>query len=143
MYELIKKKEQAKRILEQAHTIAPDDAEVLNYLGYFYAENGLELEKALLLIEKALEKKPESGAYLDSMGWVLFKMGKYEKAQEYLKKAGDTLPEDPIVLEHLGDVYEKLASPEKAIEYWKKSLEKKSDNDILRKKLESFQKNKK
>ena len=101
-YETLEKKDQVRTVLEKAIAIAPEDSEVLNYLGYFYAENDIELEKAFHFIEKALAIKPESGAYLDSMGWVLFKMNNFEKALEYLIRSIEKAPNDPIILEHLG-----------------------------------------
>ncbi len=100
----------------------PDEAGINNDLGYLYAEQGKNLEKAESMIRKALHDDPENSAYLDSMGWVLFKRGKLKEALENLQKAVDKLERpDPTILEHLGDVYLKLQDLPKAKDSWTKA----------------------
>lgn len=84
----------------------PEMAEAMNSLAYLYAEQGIELEKALVLIEKALEFDPENGAYLDTAGWIYFKMGDNETALLYLRKASKILL-DPVIRDHLKEVEKK------------------------------------
>ena len=139
IYGELKKKDKEREVLENAYEIHPENPELLNTLGYYYAENGIKLKKAYEMIEKALEKKPESGAFLDSMGWVLFKMGKYDEALRYLEKAIKKLPNDATVLKHLGDVYEKLNKKEEALKYWKKSLKFAPDDKNLNEKIKSVE----
>jgi len=108
-----------KRVIE----IEPSNANALNYLGYTYADMGTDLDEAERLINEALRYKPDDGYILDSLGWVYYQRGNYEKASEYLKKAGSLVLNDPTVFEHLGDVNEKLKNIEQSLEYYKKSLE--------------------
>ncbi len=114
-----------EEILETIYKEAPDDISVNNDLGYLYADQGKNLEQAESMIRKALAAEPENGAYLDSLGWVLYKRGKYEEALPYLEKAVKNSPGagDETLWEHLGDVQERLKRPGPALEAWKKALE--------------------
>jgi tetratricopeptide (TPR) repeat protein len=103
--------------------LKPDDAIALNYLGYTYAEMGINLDEAEQLIKKAMKIKPDDGYITDSLGWVYYKRGQYNQALNYLNKAAMLVPNDPTILEHLGDVYKKLNRPSKALEYYRRSLE--------------------
>lgn len=126
----------------------PDDPEVNNDLGYLYADQGKNLEKAEAMIRKALEEEKDNTAYLDSLGWVLFKRGKAKEAVEPLSRAAqDREGTDTTVHEHLGDVYFELQEYDKAREAWE-TAEKKGakshppDKHLpeIRKKLESLKK---
>jgi len=123
-----------KKVLE----IEPDFAPALNYLGYFYAELGSNLEEAHELIRRALEREPNNGHYQDSMGWVLFKMGRVEEALDYIKSSLENLGEHPEVFEHLGDIYLSKGERELARQAWSKSLEINGDNRNLREKLKKL-----
>ncbi len=116
---------QGEKILEAIYKEEPEDISVNNDLGYLYADQGKNLEQAEGMIRKALAADPENGAYLDSLGWVLFKLGKYDDALPYLEKAVKNSPGagDETLWEHLADVYERLKQPAKAVETWRKSLE--------------------
>ena len=130
--------EQMQKVIE----LDSKHADALNYLGYTYADNGIRLEEAEALIRKALEQKPENGYIIDSLGWVYYQKGMYEKAVEYIEKAARLIPDDPIVLEHLGDVYEKLGEPQKALDFYQQALEKKSENAAaLESKIEALRQN--
>jgi len=83
-----------------------------------------------------LKYKPDDGYITDSLGWVYYKKGEYEKALEYLQKAIGIVPDDPIMLEHLGDAYLKLNDKTNALKFYKKSLEnKEKDKEELEKKI--------
>jgi tetratricopeptide (TPR) repeat protein len=101
---------------------SPDEPGVNNDLGYLYADQGKNLEKAEAMIRKAVQEEPDNSAYLDSLGWVLFKRGKVKEAVEPLEKAvqkmGETAGTDATVLEHLGDVYFQLQEVVKAKSSW-------------------------
>ena len=113
-----------EEILEGVLRESPDDPSVNNDLGYLYADQGKDLEKAEKMIRKAIAAEPENGAYLDSMGWVLFKQGKFADALPYLEKAvKNSTGGDETVWDHLGDAYQQLQQPAKALEAWKKALE--------------------
>jgi tetratricopeptide (TPR) repeat protein len=126
----------AEQYFDKCLHLAPDSAEAQNYLGYMWAEHGINLEKARELIEKAVKKEPKNGAYLDSLGWVLFKLNQPQKALEYELKAVELTSEpDATVFDHLGDIYLALNQPDKAREAWNKSLAL-EPSDTVRKKLQ-------
>jgi tetratricopeptide (TPR) repeat protein len=114
-----------EEILEAIYAEDPDDTSVNNDLGYLYADQGKNLEQAERMIRKALDAEPENGAYLDSLGWVLFKREKYEEALPYLEKAVKNSPGagDETLWEHLAEVCDRLQQPARALESWKKALE--------------------
>jgi tetratricopeptide (TPR) repeat protein len=101
-YEASNRPEQALSALELLHADLPDDPVVLNGLGYTLAVMGRDLERAETLVLQALRTDPENPAYLDSLGWVFFRSGRFEEAFEYLVRAANSMPEDPVILEHLG-----------------------------------------
>lgn len=112
-------------ILEDVLKEAPDDPSVNNDLGYLYADQGQQLDRAEKMIKKALDSDPDNGAYLDSMGWVLFKQGKFAEAVPFLEKAvkQSAGAGDETLWDHLGDAYSHSQQPAKALESWKKALE--------------------
>jgi tetratricopeptide (TPR) repeat protein len=83
----------------------PSNASAYNYLGYMLADRGLELEKALQLIRKALGFEPENGYFVDSLGWVYYRLGMLEDARRELERAAELVADDPVIREHLGRVY--------------------------------------
>ncbi len=113
----------------------PDNALILNNYSYSLAQRDLELENALNMVTRALEIDPDNGAYLDTKGWILYKMGNYTGAREYIQKALDSREESAEVLEHMGDVYQKLEQPDKAREFWQRALEKDPSNTNLARKI--------
>ena len=110
-------------------SLEPENAEALNYLGYTYADKGIHLDEAEGLVRKALLIRPEDGYIVDSLGWVYFKQGRYEKALRELERAEGLIPDDPVILEHLGDVYQKVGTYEKALKTYKRAMEKAKDQD--------------
>jgi tetratricopeptide (TPR) repeat protein len=125
---------QAEEYLQKCVDRAPDFAEALNYLGYMLADRGLQLPRARALIEKAVNLDPKNGAYLDSLGWVLFKLNRPRQALPWLLKAMQYTPEpDATVLDHLGEVYLALRQTDKALAAWRKSLSIEANDEIKRK----------
>ena len=134
----------------------PDDPGPNNDLGYLYAEQGKNLEKAESMIRKALSEDPNSVAYLDSLGWVLFKRGKFKEALEPLMKAAAQMKadaeqkgtgQDATIFEHLGDVYFQLQQLEQARSAWRQAEQVAAQNvppdkrlAEIRKKLDSLAK---
>lgn len=107
--------------LEQLLRQAPDDIGVNNDLGYLYADQGKRLEEAESMIRKAVTEEPDNSAYLDSLGWVLFKRGKNEEALKYLEKAISIARRsgaDGTLFDHMGDVLFRLKKFDKAREAW-------------------------
>ena len=117
--------EQAEPALRRVIELDTSHAAALNFLGYSLADDGVKLEEALELIQHALEIDPWNGAYLDSLGWVYFRLGRFEEAREPLEAAAREYPADAVVLEHLGDLYERRGENELAISAWGQAL----DND--------------
>jgi len=100
----------------------PHNSMALNYLGYMLADHGQRLDEALTLIKHAVEEEPQKGEYLDSLGWVHFKLGNLEQAEEYLRMATEKLPFDPTVHDHLGDLYMRTGRVKLAADQWERSL---------------------
>ncbi len=142
-----KHSEPAEQYFRQALDQDPTNAMTLNYLGYMWADKGIKLPEALKMIKKAVDLEPMNGAYLDSLGWVYFKMGEYELAEDNLRQAVNRDQTDPTVHMHLGDLYEKTGRIRLAAAQWEMSLDefaKSSPADIepgdvvkVQKKLES------
>jgi tetratricopeptide (TPR) repeat protein len=126
-FERLKRIDEAADAFRETLKINPDDSHASNYLGYMWAENGMMLDSAKLLIENALLKEPQNGAFLDSYGWVFYQIGDYEKARRYLEEALKHIDDDPVPYEHLGDVLFKLREYKEAAAAYKRSLEFKSE----------------
>ncbi|MFO0919519.1 MAG: tetratricopeptide repeat protein [Planctomycetaceae bacterium] len=122
----VQKGEQRKgeEILERVLEEEPDDPSVNNDLGYLYADQGKNLDQAEKMIRKAIAADPDNAAYQDSLGWVLFKLGRFEEARTPLEKACSlsTGTGDGTLWDHLGDVYHRLNLLDKAVEAWEKAL---------------------
>jgi tetratricopeptide (TPR) repeat protein len=110
--------EQFKRVLASD----PDHASALNYLGYMLADQNMKLEEALGYIKHAVDLDPANGAYLDSLGWAYFRLGKYELAEDNLLKASQKINTDPTVHDHLGDLYQKTGRLKLAATNWERAL---------------------
>jgi len=110
--------EQFKKVLASD----PEHASTLNYLGYMLADQNTKLEEALGYIKRAVDLDPANGAYLDSLGWAYFRLGKYELAEDNLLKASQKINTDPTVLDHLGDLYQKTGRLKLAATNWERAL---------------------
>jgi tetratricopeptide (TPR) repeat protein len=128
--------QKGEKILEEFLAENPNDPGVNNDLGYLYADQGKNLEKAKSMIEIAIKAEPENGAYLDSMGWVLYKLGDYEKAAEWLEKASNAENGgDPTIWEHLGDCQHRMKKLDAAKASWQKAFDQTSKDAFPDKKL--------
>ena len=123
-----------------ALAIQPDQATVLNYLGYSLVERGEKLEEALAMIERAVAAEPDSGAIVDSLAWALFRLGRYDEALPHMERATELLPTDPILNDHLGDVYWAVGRHREARFQWSRALSfgphPDMNDDTLRRKIE-------
>lgn len=135
IYESLNMIENAEKCFEKVIKIDSLNASAYNYWGYMLAERGIKLELAMKLIEKALKIEPNNGYYLDSMGWVYYQMGDFERAREYLYNAIQVFDSDPVILEHYGDVLMKLGDTQTAKEFYKKALKFNPKNKNLLKKI--------
>ncbi|MFZ0361689.1 MAG: tetratricopeptide repeat protein [Terriglobales bacterium] len=100
----------------------PENAAALNYLGYMLADQNVKLEEAFGYIKRAVDLDPTNGAYLDSLGWAYFRLGKYELAEDNLLKASQKINTDPTVHDHLGDLYQKTGRLKLAATNWERAL---------------------
>ncbi|MDZ7264929.1 MAG: tetratricopeptide repeat protein [candidate division KSB1 bacterium] len=114
----------------------PNDALLMNNYSYSLSVRGLNLELAMEMAQKAVASDSTNGAYLDTLGWIYFKMGDYQNALMYILKAVKYRDNSAEVMEHLGDVYEKMNDLENARMYWLKSLELDSTRSDVKQKLE-------
>jgi tetratricopeptide (TPR) repeat protein len=115
--------EQAIKSMEKVLELDPDHAEALNYIGYTWANNNINLERALKYIQKAMVLKPGNGYILDSLGWVYFRLGELDNARLEIIKALDLEPNDPHIHDHLGDIYREQGDTEMARETYRRAEE--------------------
>jgi tetratricopeptide (TPR) repeat protein len=142
---LQKKAPQAVEWLEQVLDEFPDDVGAMNDLGYIWADEGRRLPQALTLIRKAAEAEPDNGAYRDSLGWVLYRLGRWSEAIAELQKAAELQP-DGEIYDHLGEAYARFHQADKARDAWEKAAEllRKDKNeekaDVLEAKIRNIDK---
>jgi tetratricopeptide (TPR) repeat protein len=144
LYEKQKKFGEAEQQFRKALEIDKDNAAVQNYLGFILADRGLKLDEAATLTQKAVKADPTNGAYLDSLGWVYFKMNRLELAEEYLKKAVIFTNNDASIHDHLGDLFFKTKRLDDARREWAKAVELSDDReeiDRVKKKLDGTKNN--
>ncbi len=143
-HERLKQWDQAEADFRRALELNPDQPQVLNYLGYSLVERREKLDEALDMIERAVAARPDSGYIVDSLGWVLFRLGRYDEAVEHMERAVELMPVDPVVNDHLGDVYWAVGRAREAEFQWKRALsfvdpedtDGEADPERIRRKLE-------
>jgi tetratricopeptide (TPR) repeat protein len=114
--------DEAEADFRRALELNPDQPQVLNYLGYSLVEKQMKLDEALDMIERAVAARPDSGYIVDSLGWVLYRLGRYEEAVGHMERAAELMPIDPVVNDHLGDVYWAVGRELEAEFQWKRAL---------------------
>ena len=117
-------------------TISPDDAYVINYLAYSWIEKGINIEKSLEMLKKANQLKPNDGYIVDSLGWALFKLKKYDEAKKYLELAVKLMASDPVINDHYADALWMNSNSLQARYYWNYVLKLKETEEKLKKKIE-------
>ena len=122
----------AETAFRRAISLSPFDANTLNYLGYWMVERDLNLDEAKTFILQAVEQQPNNGAFIDSLGWVYFKKGQYNKAVELLERAAKLLAAEPVIADHLGDVYLKLGRNREAIYEWRRAIRFGASGNMLK-----------
>lgn len=105
-----------------ALALNPDQPQVLNYLGYSLVERGEKMDEALGMIKTAADARPDNGAIVDSLGWVLFQMGQYDEAVVHLEQAASLEPVDPVINDHLGDAFWAVGREIEARFQWQRAL---------------------
>ena len=129
LYDESKDKDKTIEFMQKAIELNPDYAAALNYLGYTYADLGVELDRAEQLIIRALAIQPNDGFYIDSLGWVYYRKGDYPRAIEQLEKAVHLAVDDPVIIEHLGDAYLKAGEPGKALRSYRDALKAAAEDE--------------
>jgi len=130
--------EKAADLLRKSIALDPaNSAEACNYLGYMWADHNMNLDEAEAMIKRALEIEPNNPSYLDSLGWVQFRKGKFDEGLNNLLSAAKTADhEDPVIFEHIGDAYFKLNRTSEALASWQKALALDPKNKNLANKIE-------
>jgi tetratricopeptide (TPR) repeat protein len=123
------------REMEKVLSLDPNHTDALNYLGYSYADRGINIEQAVELTQRAVSLKPENGYYVDSFGWALFKIGRVDDALNEIERALGLVKDDPVIYEHLGEIYLSQENREQAQKAWSRSLELDPQNTDLRKRF--------
>ena len=126
-----------ERDLKQVLTLDPGNADAMNALGYTLADQTDRYDEAYALIEKALRLKPEEPAFIDSMGWVLYRLNRYEEAIDYLEQAFERFPNDEVAA-HLGEVLWQSGKTRRAKRVWKEALSETPDSTFLQSVVKRF-----
>ncbi|MDU8943671.1 tetratricopeptide repeat protein [Ovoidimarina sediminis] len=131
--------DQAEADFRKALELQPEQPQVLNYLGYSFVEMQTNMDEALDMIERAVAGRPNSGYITDSLGWALYRLGRYDEAVGHMERAVELLPIDPIINDHLGDVYWAVGRTREAEFQWQRALSfdpEPEEADRIRRKLE-------
>ncbi|MFQ5344526.1 MAG: tetratricopeptide repeat protein [Mariprofundus sp.] len=126
-FEHFKQYDQVETMLNRILSHHPDYAEALNFLGYTYAVQGIHLDKAIELINRALIEKPDDGYYLDSLAWAYYRNGDYSRAASIQSRALKKVRDDAVMHDHYGDIMWKSGNREAARQAWKKAIELKAE----------------
>lgn len=135
VYDEMKRYEDSDSIYERALRLEPTNHLLLNNYGYSLAERGLQLERALKMSKEAINQQPENQSYLDTYGWIYYRLGDYEEAARWIQKAIELGSKSTVIHDHMGDIYFRLKDPERAMEYWKKALEIDPNNKTVQEKV--------
>ncbi len=136
VYDGLKRFTESDSLYELALSLSPDNDLVLNNFAYSLADRGVQIERALEMSKKALAAKPDNTSYLDTIGWIYYRLGDFTSAENYILKAMEKGEVSAVVYEHLGDVYYRLDHRDRALEYWNKALKLDEKNTALREKIE-------
>jgi tetratricopeptide (TPR) repeat protein len=130
--------EKAADLFRKSISLDPTNAaEACNYVAFMWAEHNMHLDEAEDMIGRALQFDPDNGAYLDTLGWIHYRKGKFEEALDELLRAAQNLTRpDPIVFEHIGDAYAKLNRIPPALDFWQKAMALSPGNKLLAEKIE-------
>ena len=117
-YERSKQWTKAETDFKKALELFPDQPHVLNYLGYSWIDQGVNLDEGMRMIRRAVEQRPDDGYIVDSLGWAYYRIDEYDEAVKHLERAVELKPEDPTINDHLGDAYWKVGRTLEATFQW-------------------------
>jgi tetratricopeptide (TPR) repeat protein len=121
----------AEADLKKALELFPEQPQVLNYLGYSWIDQGVNLDEGMRMIRRAVEQRPEDGYIIDSLGWAHYRLGQYDEAVKHLERAVELKPEDPTINDHLGDVYWRVGRLHEAKFQWSHAKDLKPEPEEL------------
>jgi tetratricopeptide (TPR) repeat protein len=129
--ERVKQWPKAEADMKKALELSPEQPYVLNYLGYSWIDQGLNLDAGMKMLKRATELRPDDGAITDSVGWAYYRLGQYDKAVEWLERASEQKGDDATIVEHLGDAYWHVGRFREARFQWERALNQKPDKDRI------------
>jgi tetratricopeptide (TPR) repeat protein len=129
----------AEEDLKKALQLYPDQPHVLNYLGYSWIDQGVNLDEGMRMIRRAVEQRPDDGYIVDSLGWAYYRLGDYEEAVKHLDRAVELKPDDPTINDHLGDAYWRTGRPLEAHFQWSHAKDLKPEPEDLAKILQKLE----
>ena len=121
----------AEADLKKALSLQPEQAHVLNYLGYSWIDQGINLDDAMAMIRRAVDQRPDDGFIVDSLGWAYYRIADYDNAVKNLERAIDLKPEDPTINDHLGDAYWRVGRRLEAKFQWQHAKDLKPEPEEL------------
>jgi Flp pilus assembly protein TadD len=130
-FERSKQWAKAEADLKKALELFPDQAHVLNYLGYSWIDQGINLDDGMRMIKRAVEQRADDGYIVDSLGWAYYRLGNNEEAVKQLERAVELKPEDPTINDHLGDAYWKIGRVLEARFQWSHARDLKPEPEDL------------
>lgn len=139
-FERLKRWPEAEARLKKSLELSPDQPYVLNYLGYSWVDQNINLEEAFKMLQKAVDQRPDDGYIVDSLGWAYYRLGDYELAATYLERAVELRPADSTINDHLGDVYWRLGRRLEAVFQWNHARDLGPEPEELPKILEKIEK---
>ncbi len=132
-FERAKQWKQAEADLKKALELYPEQPHVLNYLGYSWIDQGVNLDEGMRLIKRAVDQRPDDGYIVDSLGWAYYRIGNYDEAIKHLERAVELKPMDPTINDHLGDAYWRVGRQLEATFQWTHARDLKPDPDDIAK----------
>ncbi|MCC7347158.1 MAG: tetratricopeptide repeat protein [Variibacter sp.] len=123
----------AEADLKKALELFPEQPHVLNYLGYSWIDQGLNLDTGMDMIRRAVEQRPDDGYIVDSLGWAHYRLNQFDDAVKHLERAVELKPEDPTINDHLGDAYWRVGRTLEARFQWSHARDLKPEPDDLKK----------
>ena len=129
--ERIKQWPRAEADMKKALELSPEQPYVLNYLGYSWIDQGLNLDAGMKMLKRATELRPDDGAITNSVGWAYYRLGQFDKAVEWLERASEQKGDDATVVEHLGDAYWHVGRRREARFQWARAMNQKPDKDRI------------